>query len=121
MSWLRNWVVLSGRVRKVALLLPVVGMAACTPPAPPIRLNPPQGFTLSPVPPSRKVGRAASAPRPTKSSAEAREQPCASPDLQGMTAPRKAELFRQFAELEGKPVGEAAVPASLPACPPGSR
>ena len=121
MSWLRDWAVLSGRVRKVALLLPVVVPAACTPPAPPIRLNPPQGFALSPLPPSRKVVRTAAAPRAAKSSAEAREQPCASPALQGLTAPRKAELFRQFAELEGKPVGDAPVPSSLPACPPGSR
>ena len=121
MSWLRDWVGLSGSVRKVALVFPVVGLAACTPPAPPIRLNPPQGFTLSPVPPSRKVARTASAPRSAKASAEAREQPCASPALQGLTAPRKAELFRQFAELEGKPVDDAPVPGNLPACPPGSR
>ncbi len=121
MSWSRDWVVLSRKIRKVVLLLPVIGPAACTPPAPPVRLNPPQGFTLSPVPPSRKVVRTASAPRPAKLSAEAREQPCASPALQGLTAPRKAELFRQFAELEGKPVGDAPVPASLPACPSGGR
>ena len=120
MSWLRGWVVLSRRVRKVALLLPVVGLAACTPPAPPIRLNPPQGFTLSPASPSRRAVRTATAPRPAKSSGEAREQPCASPALQGLTEPRKAELFRQFAKLEGTPVGDAPAPASLPACPPGS-
>lgn len=105
----------------MALLLPVVGPAACAPSAPPIRLNPPQGFTLSPVPPSRKVVRTASAPRPARLSAEARDQPCTSPALQGLTAPRKAELFRRFAELEGKPVGDVPIPASLPACPPGSR
>lgn len=121
MSWSRDWVVLSGRVCKMALLLPVVGSAACTPLAPPIRLNLPQGFTLSPAPPSRKVVRRASAPRSAKLLAEAPEQPCVSPALRGLTAPRKAELFRQFAELEGKPVGDAPVPASLPACPPGSR
>ena len=112
---------MSGRIRMVLLLLPVVGPAACAPPAPPIRLNPPQGFILSPVPPSRKAVRTATAPRPARPSAEAGEQPCVSPALQGLTAPRKAELFRQFAELEGKPVGDASVPASLPACPPGSR
>ena len=121
MSWSRDRVVLFGRVRKVALLLPVVGLAACTPPAPPIRLNPPQGFTLSPVPLSRKAVRRASAPRTAQLPAEAREQPCASPARQGLTAPRKAELFRQFAALEGKPVGDAPVPANLPACPEGSR
>jgi len=122
MSWLKDWVVLSGRVRMmVLLLLPAVGPAACAPSAPPIRLNPPQGFALSPVPSLRKVVRTASPPRPARSSAEAREQPCTSPALQGLTAPRKAELFRQFAELEGKPVGNVPVPASLPACPPGSR
>jgi hypothetical protein len=121
MSWWEDWVALSGRIRMVLLLLPVVGPAACAPPAPPIRLNPPQGFMLSPVPPSRKAVRTATAPRPARPSAEAGEQPCVSPALQGLTAPRKAELFRQFAELEGKPVGDASVPASLPACPPGSR
>ncbi len=121
MSWLRDRVVLSGRVRRMLLLLPVIGPAAYTPPAPPIRLNPPQGFMLSPAPPSRKVVRAASAPRVARLSAEPQEQVCASPALQGLTAPRKAELFRQFAELEGKPVGDAPVPARLPACPPGSR
>ncbi len=121
MSWLRDRVVLSGRVCRVVLLLPVIGQAACTPPAPPIRLNPQQGFTLSPPAPPRKVVRTASASHPAKSSAEAREQHCAPPALQGLTAPRKAELFRQFAELEGKPVGDAPIPASLPACPPGSR
>ncbi|MGI4940519.1 MAG: hypothetical protein ACRYHQ_08150 [Janthinobacterium lividum] len=121
MSWLRDRVVLSGRVRKVALLLPLVGQAACTPPAPPIRLNPPQGFALSPVSPSRKIVRTASAPRPGKVLADAQGQPCTSTALHGLTAPRKAELFRQFAELEGKPVEDAPPPASLPPCPPGSR
>ena len=53
MSWLRDWVVFSGKVRKLVLLLPAVGPAACTPPAPPIRLNPQQGFTLTPLPPGR--------------------------------------------------------------------
>ena len=121
MSWLRDWVVLSAGVRRVALLLLVVGPAACAPLAPPIRLNPPQGFMLSPASPSRKIARTAAASRLARSSAEAREQPCVSPALQGLTEPRKAELFRQFAELEGKPVGDAPVPANLPACPPGSR
>jgi hypothetical protein len=121
MSWWEDWVALSGRIRMVVLLLSVVGPAGCAPSAPPIRLNPPQGFTLLPVPPSRKAVRTAAALRPARPSAEAREQPCVSPALQGLTAPRKAELFRQFAELEGKPVGDASVPASLPACPPGSR
>ena len=120
MSWLRKWVVLSGRVRMVVLLLPVVGPVACAPPAPPIRLNPTQGFTLSP-PPSRRVVRAAASARAARTPVETREQACASPALQGMTAPRKAELFRRFAELEGAPVGDAPVPAGLPACPPGSR
>ena len=121
MSWLRGWVVLSGRVRMVVMLLPVVGPVACAPPAPPIRLNPPQGFTLlPPLPQARRVVRTSPA-RTARLSAEAREQPCASPALQGLTAPRKAELFRRFAELEGTPVGDAPVPAGLPACPPGSR
>ena len=121
MSWLRSWVVLSGGVRMVVMLLPVVGPVACAPPAPPIRLNSPQGFTLSPPsPPARRMARTSPA-RAARLPVEAREQPCASPALQGLTAPRKAELFRRFAELEGTPVGDAPVPAGLPACPPGSR
>ena len=124
MAWLRKWVVLSDRVRMAVLLLALAGPAACAPPAPPIRLNPQQGFTLSPpLPPARRVVRAApaSAARAARLPAEGGDQPCASPALQGLTAPRKAELFRRFAELEGAPVGDAPVPAGLPACPPGSR
>lgn len=129
MSWLRDWVVSSGAVRMVVVvMLPVLGPAACAPPAPPIRLNPTQAIILSPPLPPRRVMRAVPAPvtasqpaRAARQPEEAGEQACASPALQGLTPPRKAELFRRFAELEGRPVGDAPVPAGLPACPPGSR
>ena len=97
MSWLRNWVVSSGWVRM--LLLPLVfGPAGC---AQPIRLNPPQAESAPPIVlQPRRVVRAASV-RTTRQSADAADPACASRALHGLTAPRKAELFRRFAELEG--------------------
>ena len=52
--------------------------------------------------------------------ADPARQACASPALQGLTAPRKAELFRQFAESQGQQAADIPAPAGPPPCPPGS-
>ena len=102
----------------IALLLPALGLVGCAPSGPPIKLNPPQAQYAP-----RRVVRAASAvpARPNRrASADPARQACASPALQGLTAPRKAELFRQFAQLQGQPAVDVPVPAERPPCPSGS-
>lgn len=102
----------------MVLLLPALGLAGCGPSGPPIKLNPPQALYVP-----RRVVRtapAASARSARRLPADTARQACASLALQSLTAPRKAELFRQFAESQGQPAADAPAPAGLPPCPPGS-
>jgi len=114
--------VLAIMVRSIAvrlLLMPVLGVAACAQ-RPPIRLNPPVAQhsqprrMVRPVQPA-PAGRQAEAAPPAIS-----ERSCASPSLGGLTAPRKDELFRQFAAAEGQapPVAAPPRPAACQAAGP---
>ncbi len=115
----------SSKVRLAILLLaplPMLGLAGCAAPRPEyIKLNPPQAL---PPPPVRPAARSATArPRPPRPSGDAADPSCAPPGVQALPAPRKAELFRQFAALQGAPVDSAApapAPPGLPPCPPAA-